>query len=117
MGNERITDDRFESCSPDCGVRGSDDAIALSSVYDIWRQKGDSGIYYLFVRGASICDHGNVGSLLPEKCKFVCREPWDTGTSCVRSCRGTACVEKKYVIKHCGWNSLLYVPGSNSILN
>lgn len=117
MGKERITDDRFESCSPDRGVRGSDNAIALSSVYDIWRQKGDPGICYLFVRGASICDHGNAGSLLPEKCKFVCREPRDTGAPCIRSRCGTACVEEKYAVKHCSWNSFLYVPGSKSILN
>lgn len=51
-------------------MRCSNDSFKISSVCDIRQEEGDPRIHYIFIGSSSVCDHGDAGGVLPEKCEL-----------------------------------------------
>ena len=107
---------RFEGGRTDRGMRSSDDSFKISAIFDIWQEEGDTRIHYIFIGSSSVCDHGNAGGVLPEKCEPFCRIPWDSGDCSFRSGCRAARMEEEYAAQYCGGNGTLYVFDPGRIL-
>lgn len=108
--------DGFEGGHTDRGMRCSNDCFKISSVCDIRQEEGDPRIHYIFIGSSSVCDHGDAGGVLPEKCELFCGISWNSGDCSFRSGCRAACMEEEYTAQYCGRNCTLYVFDSGRIL-
>lgn len=97
-------------------MRCSNDCFKISSVCDIRQEEGDPRIHYIFIGSSSVCDHGDAGGVLPEKCELFCRISWNSGDCSFRSGCRAARMEEEYTAQYCGRNCTLYVFDSGRIL-
>ena len=71
---------------------------------------------YIFIGSSSVCDHGDAGGVLPEKCELFCGISWNSGDCSFRSGCRAARMEEEYTAQYCGRNCTLYVFDSGRIL-
>ena len=68
------------------------------------------------IGSSSVCDHGDAGGVLPEKCELFCGISWNSGDCSFRSGCRAARMEEEYTAQYCGRNCTLYVFDSGRIL-
>ena len=91
--------------------------VAVTIVLRYLRQEeGDPRIHYIFIGSSSVCDHGDAGGVLPEKCELFCGISWNSGDCSFRSGCRAARMEEEYTAQYCGRNCTLYVFDSGRIL-